>query len=434
VGASVLTTVGAFPRLDGALWCESVPLARIADAVGTPVYVYSAAAVRAQYTALDAALEPIPHRIHYSVKANGNLALLQLLRSLGAGVDIVSGGELDRARRAGFRGSDIIFGGVGKTARELREALDAGVLLINIESEAEAELLSQIAARAGVTAPVALRINPEVTVDTPHPYTRTGERGMRFGIPVDEALAVAQRVRRLPSLRLVGLDAHIGSQVAGVEPHERATARLVELVQGLRAAGAGGDLRFLDIGGGLAVSYGDTEATDVPTFARTVVGAVAPTGLTLLVEPGRYLVANAGVLVTRVLYRKRSGGKTHVITDAGMTDLLRPSHYHAYHQIEPVSLDPQQSARPESVDISGPVCESGDFFALDRPIPPVAPGDLLVIHSTGAYGFVMASNYNARPRPPEVLVDGSRHAIVREREGYDDLVRHEPVDPIWTDG
>jgi diaminopimelate decarboxylase len=431
VGASVLTTASAFPRVDGALWCESVPLARIADAIGTPVYVYSAGAVRAQYAALDAALEPIPHRIHYSVKANGNLALLRLVRSLGAGVDIVSGGELDRARRAGFGGSDILFGGVGKTARELREALDAGVLLINVESEAEAELLSGIAVRAGVTAPVALRINPEVMVDTPHPYTRTGERGMRFGIPVDDALAVAQRVHRLPGIRLVGLDAHIGSQITGVDPYERATVRLVELVQALRAAGAGGDLRYLDVGGGLAVSYGDAEATDVGTFARTLIDPIGPTGLTLLVEPGRYLVANAGVLLTRVLYRKRSGGKTHVITDAGMTDLLRPSHYHSYHRIEPVMLNPGE--RPESVDVSGPVCESGDFFALDRAIPPVAPGDLLAIHSTGAYGFVMASNYNARPRPPEVLVDGSRHALVREREGYDDLVRHELQDPTWVD-
>ncbi len=432
MGASVLTTASAFHRVDGALWCESVPLARIATAVGTPVYVYSAGAVRAQYAALDSALAPVPHRIHYSVKANGNLALLQLLRSLGAGVDIVSGGELDRARRAGFPGSDILFGGVGKTARELREALDAGVVLINIESEAEADLLNGIAGGAGVIAPVALRINPEVTVDTPHPYTRTGERGMRFGIPIDEALTVAERVRRLPNLRLVGLDAHIGSQIAGVDPHERAAARLVELVDALRSAGAATSLRFLDVGGGIAVSYGDGEATNVRTFARAVVAAVAPTGLTLLVEPGRYLVANAGVLLTRVLYRKRSGGKTHVITDAGMTDLLRPSHYHAYHLIEPVTLDP--AARPEPVNVAGPVCESGDFLALDRTIPPVAPGDVLAIHSTGAYGFVMASNYNARPRPPEVLVDGSRHAVVREREGYDDLVRHEPMDPTWTEG
>jgi diaminopimelate decarboxylase len=412
-------------------WSDRAPLARIADAVGTPVYVYGAEAVRGQYEALDEALAGVPHRIHYSVKANGSLALLRLLRDLGAGVDVVSGGELYLAKRAGFGAGDIVFGGVGKTAREIVEALDVGVQLINAESEDEVMLINELAAARGAVAPVGLRVNPEVTVDTPHAYTRTGERGSKFGVPAHEAVAVAGRLlgRGLVNVRLAGLDMHIGSQIAGVEPYERALARLLDVVRELRADGAGKDLEFLDIGGGLGVSYGGGDGIDVSSFSRTVTSAVGPTGLTLLLEPGRFLVGNAGLLLTRVLYRKQSGGKTYVVTDAGMTELLRPSHYQAYHRIDVIAATrrPQETPRT-TVDVVGPVCESGDFFALDRELDRADPGDLLAIHSAGAYGFAMASNYNARVRPPEVLVDGDRYAVVRVRETYDDLVRHE-VDP-----
>ncbi|HEX6536299.1 MAG TPA: diaminopimelate decarboxylase [Gemmatimonadaceae bacterium] len=420
---------GGFERLDGALACEGVPLETIADAVGTPTYVYGSALVREQYARLDRALDPVPHRLHYSVKANANGALLALLRGLGAGVDIVSGGELYRARRAGFGGADIVFSGVGKTARELREALAAGILLVNVESEGELRLLDRVAGEMGVAAPVALRVNPEVTVHTPHHYTRTGERGHKFGIPMDEAHGVAVLALSLPHIRLAGLDMHIGSQIAALEPYRNGMLRVMALYERLTREGAR-DIRYFDIGGGLAVTYDSEQPMDVEAFAAAILPTIAESGLTLLVEPGRFLVGNAGVLLTRVLYTKRSGEREYVIVDAGMNDLLRPSHYNAYHRIEAV--------RPRGgrvvADIVGPVCESGDFFALEREVDAVRPGDLIVIHSAGAYGFSMASTYNSRPRPAEVLVDGDRFALASERERYEDLVRHEPRHLDWRMG
>jgi diaminopimelate decarboxylase len=423
VGEGVLTR--GFIRQEGALGCEGVPLETIAREAGTPTYVYAAGTIREQYARLDRALAGVPHRIHYSAKANSSRAILRLLRELGAGVDIVSGGELYRAVRAGFRGDDIVFSGPGKTAAELGEALDAGVLMINIESEGELRLLDAIARERGVRAPVAIRVNPEVEVDTPHPYTRTGERGKKFGIPIDEALGAARLALGLPHVALRGLDMHIGSQVGQVEPYVVAIARLLDLFGVLRREAA--ELEYLDIGGGLAVTYQSEVATDLAGFADAVLPPIVATGLTLLMEPGRYFVGNAGVLVARVLYRKRSGGRDVLITDAAMTDLLRPSHYNAYHAIESV-----RPHGPEGVfDIVGPVCESGDFFALERRTDAMSPGELLAIRSAGAYGFVMSSTYNSRPRPSEVLVDGDRWAIVTEREDYADLVRREPESPPW---
>lgn len=406
--------------------CEDIELEQLARAVGTPAYVYSASHVREQYRRLDAALSDVRHRVHYSVKANSSLGILALLRELGAGVDIVSGGELERALRAGFTGKDVVFSGVGKTEQELRDALAADVLLFNVESEAELRQLDQIAQQMGRAAPVALRVNPEVTVDTPHPYTRTGERGMKFGIPYDEALGVARRASRMRGIVLRGVDMHIGSQVTALEPYREGMRRLLELLAALRALGCR-DLEFLDVGGGLAVTYEDELPTDPEAFAAAVIPQASESGLVLLVEPGRYLVGNAGVLLTRVLYRKRSGGRDYVITDAGMNDLLRPSHYQAYHHISAV----RPSGASGTYDVVGPVCESGDFFALNRTMDAVNEGDLLIVHSAGAYGFVMASNYNSRPRPPEILVEGDRYAIIRERETHDDLVRHERVSPEW---
>jgi diaminopimelate decarboxylase len=413
-------------RVGGVLHCEQVSLEAIAADVGTPTYVYSSRSITDQYRRLSAALSPVPHRIHYSVKANANLGVLAHLRQLGAGVDVVSGGELHRARLAGFRGEDIVFGGVGKTERELAEGLAAGVLLLNVESERELHTISALAHASGARAPVALRVNPEVTVDTPHPYTRTGERGMKFGIPYDEVADVARLALTLPSVQLLGLDMHIGSQVAGTDPYRLGVLRLLELCGELQALGAA-ELRFFDIGGGLAVTYGEERPADLESFAEAVVPPIATSGLTLLIEPGRFLVGNSGLLLTRVLYRKRSGGREYVVTDAGMNDLLRPSHYNAYHRIEAVqSRDDRITA-----DIVGPVCETGDFFALGRDVESVVEGDLLVIASAGAYGFVMASNYNSRPRSAEVLVSGDRYAVTREREDYGDLTRHEKVDLEW---
>jgi diaminopimelate decarboxylase len=424
----------AFPRAGGIVQCEGVPLPAIVSLAGTPAYVYSSAAITSQYRALDAAFAAVPHRIHYSVKANGNLAILRLLRSLGAGVDIVSGGELYRALRAGYSGPDVVFSGVGKTAAEIGEALAAGVRLINAESEAELSVINEEAARAGVVADVALRVNPEVTVSTPHPYIKTGERGNKFGIAYDEIRDVARRAGRLSSVRIRGLDMHLGSQIAGTGPYREGMQRLLELYRALVADGAA-RLEYLDVGGGLAVTY-DTEDAADPAALAAVVVPVSPQGVTLLLEPGRYLVANAGVLLTRVLYRKQTGGKTYIITDAGMTELLRPSHYSAYHRIEPVSArvgGRDRGGGSAVVDVVGPVCESGDFFARDRKMDDMEPGDLLVVYSAGAYGFAMASNYNARLRPAEVLVDGGRFAVVTTRESYEDLVRHEQPALAWRD-
>ncbi len=410
----------------GGLSAEAVPLEVIAREVGTPAYVYSAAAIREQYTRLRASLGKLDARLHYSVKANSSIAILSLLREMGAGVDIVSGGELFRALKAGFPGKDIVFSGVGKTEREMEEALRAEVLFVNAESEQEVHVLDAVAGRMGTTARVALRVNPEVLVETPHPYTRTGEKGMKFGIPFDEALAVAKIVATLPNLRLVGLDMHVGSQISQFAPYEVGLQRLLHLRREIEQA-TGIKLEYLDIGGGLAVTYDAAErAVDVKQFGEVISATVGASGLKIILEPGRFLVGNAGVLLTRVLYRKRSGGKEFIITDAGMTDLLRPSHYNAFHRIEAVHPREHKTV----ADVVGPICESGDFLALDRQIDDAQPGDLLVVQSTGAYGFVMASNYNSRPKPPEVLVDGDKFAVITRRETYDDLVRNEAA-PSW---
>ncbi len=428
MGESVLSA--GFVRADGELACDGVSLERIARSVGTPAYVYSAPLIREQYGRLARALAPVPHRIHYSAKANSARGILTLLHSLGAGVDIVSGGELYRALAAGFGGADIVFSGVGKTERELGEALDAGVLLLNVESEGELRLLERVASEKGVVAPVALRVNPEVMVDTPHRYTRTGERGHKFGIPYAKALEVGRLAESLPHIRLAGLDMHIGSQVSQLDPYRDGMRKLLELLDDLRSAAGGAEsVRYLDIGGGLAVTYESEAPMDVEAFAEAVIPSVSESGLTLIVEPGRFLVGNAGVLLTRVLYRKRSGDTEYIITDAGMNDLLRPSHYNAYHAIAAVRPDGGRVV----ADVVGPVCESGDFFALGREVDDVKPGELLVIQSSGAYGYSMASTYNSRPRPVEVLVDDGRFAVITERERYEDIVAREVEAIEWRD-
>jgi diaminopimelate decarboxylase len=416
----------AFPRDPSGLRCEAVSLDVIANAVGTPCYVYSAGAIREQYRLLRDAMGNLDARLHYSVKANSSIAILALLRELGAGLDIVSGGELFRALKAGYSGRDIVFSGVGKTRREMEEALKAQVLLFNVESEQELNVLDSVAKRLGVIAPVALRVNPEVLVDTPHPYTRTGEKGMKFGIPFDEALAVAKVAAKLKNVSLRGLDMHVGSQISQFAPYEVGVQRLLHL-RGEIERDTKIRLEDLDIGGGLAVTYDEERPVDVGQFGDAIGALVGRSGLKIMLEPGRFLVGNAGVLLTRVLYRKRSGGKEFIIADAGMTDLLRPSHYNAYHRIEAV----KPTGKTTVADVVGPICESGDFLALDRQIDDAQPGDLLAVQSTGAYGFVMSSNYNSRPRAAEVLVDGAKFAVITRRENYDDLIRNEEPAPVW---
>jgi diaminopimelate decarboxylase len=430
MGQGILTA-GFTRAADGALHCEGVPVERIAREFGTPLYIYSAATISDRFERLDAALAGVPHRIHYTLKANSNGAILRLLRELGAGADVVSGGELQKAARAGFTGSDIVFGGVGKTDDELREAIAARVLLINAESEAEIRRIDELARSVGVTANVGLRVNPELTLRAAHDYIKTGEKGHKFGIPFDEAINVARVTARLPNVELLGLDMHLGSQLSRIEPYRAGTERLLSMHKELLDAGID-TIKYLDIGGGLGVRYDSEEPPNLQRFAKLVLPLVAATRLTLIMEPGRFIVGNAGALVATVLYRKRSGGKEHIVTDTGMTELLRPSHYGAFHRIEAVRGD--ERADQVTADVVGPVCESGDFLALERQIVDVQPGDRIVVFDVGAYGYAMASNYNARRRAAEVLVDGDRFAAVTRRETYDDLMRLEVDVPAWKEG
>ncbi len=429
MGQSVLTTGFARIDRDGAMYCEGVSLEHIAREVGTPVFVYSSSTMRDRYERLERMLAPLPHRIHYTLKANSSLGILRVMRELGAGADVVSGGELHRALRAGFAPTDIIFGGVGKTAAELAQAIEAGILFINVESEGEIHLISQLASERRVTTRISIRVNPEITLETPHDYIKTGGKGHKFGIPYDDVVHVAQVARSLPGVELVGLDMHLGSQLSRIDPYREGAERLASILAELSSRGITG-LRYLDIGGGLGVRYDTEEPPDLDRFGHLVLPIVAETGLKLIMEPGRFLVGNAGALVGRVLYRKHSGGKDYVITDTGMTELLRPSHYGAFHRIE--ALRERGNAR--KVDVVGPVCESGDFLALDRELDDLRPGDYIVVSDVGAYGYAMASNYNSRGRAAEVLVDEDRFAIITARELYDDLTRLEIDTPMWEAG
>jgi diaminopimelate decarboxylase len=427
VGQGVLTT--GFPRVDGTLHCEGVSLERIVRDVGSPVYVYSASTIRDRYERLDQMLAPVPHRVHYTLKANSSRGILEVLRELGAGVDVVSGGELGRALAAGFAPADIIFGGVGKTERELAEALDANILLLNAESEAEVRIIDRLARERGVKGRVSLRVNPEITLDTPHDYIKTGGKGHKFGIPHDDVVRAAELTAGLPNVELIGLDMHIGSQLSRIDPYREGTERLASIFAEIQKRGIH-TLKYLDIGGGLGVRYDTEQPPDLDRFASLVLPTVAATGLELIMEPGRYVVGNSAVLIGQVLYRKRSGGKDYVVADIGMTELLRPSHYGAYHRIQAMHLHDTT----KKVDVVGPVCESGDFLALDRELDDLSPGEFLVVCDVGAYGYAMASNYNSRMRPAEVLVDGDKYAVITARETYEDLTRLEIAQPEWKDG
>jgi diaminopimelate decarboxylase len=414
--------MNAFAWQDNSLCCEDTPLAQIARSAGTPCYIYSQAAILGRFHEYDRAFGSAPHKVCYAVKANSNLAVLRLLSEAGAGFDIVSGGELFRVLRAGGDPKSVVFSGVGKTAGEIEFALETGIHSFNCESEPELALIDALASRLGVKARVAIRVNPDVNPET-HPYISTGLRENKFGIDIAEVLDVYRRTAALPNLRLDGVSCHIGSQMLDAGPTLEAFDRLLELVKQLCAAGM--PIRTLDLGGGLGIPYRDGEARPaIAGFIRSVCEKVAGADLTLMVEPGRSIVGEAGVLVTRVLYRKNNAGKQFIIVDAAMNDLIRPALYQAHHEIVPV-----RSGGTGNIvaDIVGPVCESADFLARGREVPNALPGDLLAIMTAGAYGFVQSSNYNSRRRAAEVLVDGSCWRVVRARESYDDLVRGEDI-------
>jgi diaminopimelate decarboxylase len=410
-----------FRYRDSELCCEQVSLRALAAVAGTPLYVYSKAALLEALAGYHRAFKDVPHIVCYSVKANSNLAVLSVLAKAGAGADIVSGGELFRALRAGISPKKIIFSGVGKSRDEMREALKAEILMFNVESRSELKVLDEVAREMGVRAPVAIRVNPDVDPET-HPYIATGLKTSKFGVPYEEALAAYEEARKMPGLEVIGADMHIGSQLTKATPVGDAVRRVVALVKTLRERSI--EIRMIDVGGGLGIQYRDETPPTHEEYATVLLPALRESGATVLLEPGRSIVGNAGVLLTRALYRKDTGAKKFVVIDAAMNDLVRPSFYGSFHDIRPV--DEAARARPaETVDVVGPICESGDFLAKDRELPRVEPDDLVALMSAGAYGFAMASNYNTRPRPAEVLVDGNRYTIVRRRETYEDLVAGE---------
>jgi len=415
-----------FNYRDGELCAEEVPLASIAADVGTPAYVYSRATISRHYRVFDEALRGIPHLVCYAVKANSSLALLNLLARMGSGFDIVSGGELERVRRAGGDPSRVVFSGVGKSRGEIAAALDAGIRCFNVESAAELERIGEIAAARGVRAPVSLRVNPDVDART-HPYISTGLKQNKFGIPTDDAVALYRRAADHEAIDVVGIDCHIGSQLTEVAPFIEALDRILDLVAMLADEGIA--LQHLDIGGGLGIRYRDENPPLPDAYARALRERMLSrgmSGLELILEPGRAIVGNAGVLLTRVEYLKSNADHHFAIVDAAMNDLMRPALYGAWQDV--VAVAPRQQGEALSWDIVGPVCETGDTLAKQRPLV-LAAGDLLAIRSAGAYGFSMSSNYNSRPRPPEIMVDGDRYHVVRPRESLDDLVRGEVLLP-----
>ncbi len=410
-----------FQFRNGELYAEEVPVRKIARRVGTPFYLYSAATLKRHFQVFDQAFASIPHLVCYSVKANSNLAVLRLLAKEGAGADIVSGGELYRALKAGIPPQKIVFSGVGKTAREMREALRAGILMFNVESLGEMKLLSRVAKRLGTKAPIAIRVNPDVDPKT-HPYISTGLKKNKFGLDVETALEAYRLAQEDPHLEIVGVDCHIGSQLTQISPFVEALRRIKDFIRRLEKENI--RVRYLDLGGGLGIVYGDEAPPPPKDYASALIKELGDLEITLVLEPGRVLVGNAGILVTKVLYYKETPTKKFLIVDAGMNDLLRPAFYQAYHEIVPVI----QKERPEEVvDVVGPICETGDFLAQERRLPLPKPGELLAVMSAGAYGFVMSSNYNSRPRPPEVLVHGDEFYVVRKRENYARLIAGERI-------
>ena len=402
------------------LYCEEVPVARIASEVGTPVYIYSHATLTRHFRVFDEAFAGVPHLVCFAMKANANLAVLKLFSDLGGGLDVVSGGELYRGLKAGVPTQRIVYAGVGKSREEIAYALKSDILMFNVESGQELRLIHEVASGMGARARVALRVNPDVDPKT-HPYISTGLKKSKFGIEIGQALLEYEAARALPSLDMVGIHQHIGSQITEIRPFVDALEKTAALVRTLRERGT--QIRYLDVGGGLGITYKDEEPPLPAEFAQALIGVIRDLDVTIVLEPGRVLVGNAGILVTRVLYTKQTPAKNFLVVDAGMNDLARPSLYGSYHAIQPLR---RVAARPEmTVDVVGPICESGDFLAKDRALARCEPGEFLAVMSAGAYGHTMSSNYNARPRAPEVMVCGSRYHVVRERETFEDLVRGE---------
>lgn len=413
-----------FQYRNGDLYCEEVRISDIAEAVATPFYLYSHATLTRHFRVFDEAFSRVPHIVCFSAKSNSNISILSTFGKLGSGADVVSGGELYRALQANIEPKRIVFSGVGKTRSEMEFALEVGILMFNVESEGEIMVLNNCAFKLNLKAPLSLRVNPDVDPKT-HPYIVTGLRKNKFGVEGRDALRLYLLAKDLPNIEIVGIDCHIGSQVTEIEPFVDALIHLKELISELE--GKGIELKYIDLGGGLGITYDQEEPPHPNIYAENIIDHLKGLSHTLILEPGRVIVGNAGILVTKVLYTKRHQEKNFVIVDAGMNDLIRPSLYGSYHAIQPV----EKKDRDKIVaDVVGPICESGDFLAKDRIIPEVKPGELLAVMSTGAYGFAMASNYNSRRRSAEILVKGDKFFVIREREEYQDLIRGESIPPF----
>jgi len=413
---------------DGALYAEDVPVAEIAATVGTPFYVYSTATLLRHFRLFDEALEGTDHLVCYAMKAASNQAILKTLAAAGAGMDVVSEGEYRRAKAAGVPGDKIVFSGVGKTAEEIRTALTGGIRQFNVESEPEMDVINAVALELGVTAPITVRVNPDVDAKT-HAKIATGKSENKFGIPIAKARAVYAHAASLPGLEVIGIDVHIGSQLTDLEPFRLAYQKVAELTQALRADGH--DIRRLDLGGGLGIPYTrSNEAPPLPVeYGQMIKEELGHLGCEIEIEPGRLVAGNAGLMVSKVIYIKEGEGRDFLILDGAMNDLIRPAMYEAYHDIIPV-VEPTPGLEPQPYDIVGPVCESGDTFAKQRLMPPLGAGDLVAFRSAGAYGAVMSSEYNSRPLIPEVLVHGDQFAVIRQRPTFDEMINRDTI-PEW---
>ena len=413
-----------FEYKQGKLYCADVLLSDIADDVGTPFYCYSLQTLARHIRAFEDPLEHVDHQTCFAMKANSSLAVLTFMAHHGLGADVVSGGELYRAIKAGIPGNRIVYSGVGKTTEEIDMAIDAGIMMFNIESEQELEIINERAGALGKKAPISIRVNPDVDPMT-HPYISTGMRDNKFGIDIEGSMAQYLRAKDMEHIEIVGIDCHIGSQLTDVSPFIDAAERLKVLIANLAELGI--EFRYLDLGGGLGITYSDEKPPHPRDYFSAILDAVGPMGLKLIFEPGRVIVGNAGVLVTNVLYRKETRTKTFIVVDAGMNDLMRPALYNAYHDIKPLE---KKDGDTEKADVVGPICESSDFLAKNRDLPILARGDKIAVMSAGAYGHTMASNYNSRPKPPEVLVDGANYYVVLERQTHEDLISGEIVPDI----
>ncbi len=410
-----------FNYVDNKLWCEEVPVDDIAGKVGTPFYLYSHGSMTRHFRAFDAAFADVPHIICFSVKSNSNIAILKVFVNEGGGMDVVSGGELYRALTAGTDPGKVVYSGVGKRVDEIESALKAGILMFNIESSQELELINNCAGNIGKKAGIALRINPDIDPMT-HPHIATGLKESKFGIDVEKSLNEYRKAKKLKHIDIIGVDCHIGSQVTEISPFLDAVDRLKNLIFLLREEDI--DIKYLDLGGGLGITYDNETPPDPEEYAKAIIDASNGIGCTFILEPGRVIVGNAGILVSKVLYTKSNVDKNFIVVDAGMNDLIRPSLYDSYHDIQPVILNNRENFL---ADVVGPICESGDFLARGRMLPGFNKEELIAVMSAGAYGFTMASNYNSRPKIPEVLVKGNRYYIIRKREEYSDLIRGEEI-------